>query len=89
MRTHGQICVRTQILHICKICIRMQIWSCVHGFNRSNGEQVSQTGNDFIVEIKQSYKLLPDIQCNINNVGQYIYYIFHIWNSYNNMIYDI
>ena len=31
MRTHGQICVRTQILHICKICVRMQIWSCVHG----------------------------------------------------------
>ena len=31
MRTHGEICVRTQILHICKICIRMQIWSCVHG----------------------------------------------------------
>ena len=34
MRTHGQICVLTQILHICKICIRMQIWSCVHGFRR-------------------------------------------------------
>ena len=33
MRTHGQICVRTQILHICKICIHMQIWSCVHGFS--------------------------------------------------------
>ena len=33
MRTHGQICVRMQILHICKICIRMQIWSCVHGLN--------------------------------------------------------
>ena len=32
MRTQGQICVRTQILHKCKICIRMQIWSCVHGF---------------------------------------------------------
>ena len=63
--------------------IRLSILFC------SNGEQVSQTGNDFIVEIKQSYKLLPDIQCNINNVGQYIYYIFHIWNSYNNMIYDI
>ena len=42
MRTHGQICVRTQILHICKICIRMQIWSCVHGFRDKlfiNGEQ--------------------------------------------------
>ena len=46
-------------------------------------------GNDGIVEIKQSYKLLPDIHCNISNVGQYIYYIFYIWNSYNNMIYDI
>ena len=34
MRTHGQICVRMQILHICKICIRMQIWSCVHGLSR-------------------------------------------------------
>ena len=33
MRTHGQICVRMQILYICKICIRMQIWSCVHGFS--------------------------------------------------------
>ena len=35
MRTHGQICVRTQILHICKICIRMQIWSCVHSLRRN------------------------------------------------------
>ena len=33
MRTHGQICVRTQILHMCKICIRMQNWSCVHGLS--------------------------------------------------------
>ena len=33
MRTHGQIGVGTQKLHTCKICIRMQSWSCVHGFS--------------------------------------------------------
>ena len=29
MRTHGAICIRMQILHICKICTRMQIAPCV------------------------------------------------------------
>ena len=31
MRTHGQICIHMQFLHICKICTR-QMWSCVQGF---------------------------------------------------------
>ena len=36
MRTHGAICIRMQILHICKICTRMQIAPCVQTFSRKN-----------------------------------------------------
>ena len=32
MRTHGAICIRMRILHICKICTRMQIAPCVQTF---------------------------------------------------------
>ena len=32
MRTHEQICIRTHILHICRNCTRMQVWSCVQAF---------------------------------------------------------
>ena len=32
MRTHGAICIRMQILLICKLCTRMQIAPCVQAF---------------------------------------------------------
>ena len=32
--THDQICIRMQILHICKICVRTQIWPCVRIYSR-------------------------------------------------------
>ena len=31
---HGANCIRVQILHICKICIRMQIAPCVRIYSR-------------------------------------------------------
>ena len=34
--THDQICIRMQILHICKICVRTQIWPCVCIYSRTH-----------------------------------------------------
>ena len=32
--THDQICIRMQVLHMCKICVRTQIWPCVRIYSR-------------------------------------------------------
>ena len=41
--THGAICIRVQILHICKICIRMQIAPCVHIYSRMQNLHVCKS----------------------------------------------
>ena len=41
--THDQICIRMQILHICKICIRTQIWPCVRIYSRMQNLHVCKS----------------------------------------------
>ena len=41
--THGAICIRVQILHICKICIRMQIAPCVRIYSRMQNLHVCKS----------------------------------------------
>ena len=41
MRTHGAICIRMQILHICKICTRMQIAPCVQTLSQGKSTDKS------------------------------------------------
>ena len=41
--THDQICIRMQILHICKICVRTQIWPCVRIYSRMQNLHVCKS----------------------------------------------
>ena len=41
--THDQICIRMQILYICKICIRTQIWPCVRIYSRMQNLHVCKS----------------------------------------------
>ena len=41
--THDQICIRMQILHICKICVRTQIWPCVCIYSRMQNLHVCKS----------------------------------------------
>ena len=35
--THDQICIHMQILHICKFCVRTQIWPCEFAYVHKSG----------------------------------------------------
>ena len=41
--THDQICIRMQILQICKICVHTQIWSCVRIYSRMQNLHVCKS----------------------------------------------
>ena len=41
--THDQIFIRMQILHICKICVRTQIWPCVRIYSRMQNLHVCKS----------------------------------------------
>ena len=58
MRTHGAICIRMQILHICKICTRMQIAPCVQTFSVANQFFFRQT------EKTKFYEGVAELNCN-------------------------